>query len=105
MKTIRPSIEQTILYYTPLLEHYARRLINDEREALILVNRVLENRYMVDGLVPSVNLREVLKFDLYLRCFYFNKSKIFDRPPVGIPLRRKIDKKKFPINFDNQKKV
>jgi hypothetical protein len=94
MKTIKPSLAQTICYYTPLLKRYARRLINSEWEAILLVNDVLKDQCEIDRLVPSDHLRQVLKFDVRLRCFYFNQSKIFARPPIGFPLRSKIDEYK-----------
>ena len=80
MKTIRLSLVCTVRYYTPLLERYARRLINNEWEAILLVNDVLEDLYEIDKLETLNHLRQLLKFDLCNRCFYFIQSQIFDRP-------------------------
>jgi len=73
-------------YYFPLLYRYARRLIGDNHAAFKLAAAVLRDQYSVDGLCASANLRSLLRVDLYNRCSFFNQSKIFDRPPIKLPL-------------------
>ena len=89
MKTVISSLAQTICYYTPLLERYARRLINNEVVAELLVTEVLEDQYEIDKLAPSDHLRKALKIDLRSRCLYFKIAQIFDRPPIKITLKSK----------------
>jgi len=90
MKAIKPSLAHTICYYSPLLERYARRLINNEAVARVLVTEVLEDQYEIDKLAPSDHLRQVLKSDLGNRCLYFKLSQIFDRPLIKITLNSKF---------------
>jgi hypothetical protein len=73
-------------YYFPLLYRYARRLIFDDQAAFKFAAAVLRDQYSVDRLSASVNLRSLLRVDLYNRCSFFTQSKIFDRPPLKLPL-------------------
>lgn len=90
MKTIKPSLADTICYYSPLLERYARRLINNEAVADLLVTDVLQDQYEIDKLVPSNHLRQALKSDLSKRCLYFKISEILDRPLILITWKPKF---------------
>lgn len=100
MKTGKPNIGDTIAYYTPLLERYALRLINDESVAAKLVKQVLKDQYDIDELAPSKHLRRVLKTDLLNRCHYWKQSQIFDRPLVKVPVRKYV--KPHAIIDDNE---
>ncbi len=84
MKTINCNLNNTILYYRPLLARYARRLINNETMAALLAEKVLEDQYEIDGLIYSDRLRQILKFDLRNRCFCYTQLQIFDRAPVKV---------------------
>lgn len=95
MKTTKPPLAHAGCHYIPLLERYARRLIKNEWEAIRLVNDVLKDQFEINRLVPSDHLRHTLKFDVRLRCFYFNQSRIFDRPPIGFPLDQKLINRNF----------
>jgi hypothetical protein len=79
MKPKKSSLAHTICYYSPLLERYARRLINNEAVADLLVTDVLEDQYEIDKLAPSDYLRQALKSELCNRCLYFKISQILDR--------------------------
>ena len=92
MKTIKSPVAHVGCHYIPLLERYARRLIKNEWEAIRLVNDVLKDQYQIDRLAPSDYFRQVLKFNVRMRCFYFNQSKIFDRPPIEFSLSPKKTK-------------
>jgi hypothetical protein len=92
MKTTKPPLAHAGCHYIPLLERYARRLIKNEWDAIRLVNDVLKDQCKIDKLDPSDHLRQVLKFNVYMRCFYFNQSKIFDRPPIEFSLSPKKTK-------------
>jgi hypothetical protein len=101
MKTIHLSPEDKFAYYYPLLQRYARRLINNIAVSEILAKRVLEDQYKLDGLAPAANLRRLLKTDLYSRCFYWRQSNIFDIPPVQVSrygASLTDNKKNHPIN-------
>jgi hypothetical protein len=73
-------------YYFPLLFRYARRLTDGNRIAFELAAGVLRDQYAIDGLALSSNLRALLRVDLYNRCFFFNQSRVFDRPPLKLPI-------------------
>lgn len=86
MTNINPSAAATINYYYPLLLRYANVIIEDHDEAEKIARKVLEDQYQVNGLAPSKILRVVLKTDVLNRCFYFKQFRIFDRPPIKIPV-------------------
>lgn len=85
MQTKDALKEEMIAYYYPLLQRYARHLINNIAVSEILAKQVLDNQCKLDGLAPAGNLRQILKTDLYQRCFYWRQSTIFDAPPVAVP--------------------
>ena len=81
MKTIHPIPPRAFDYYGPLLERYARRLIKDEVVASILAKQVIADQYYIDGLMPSVNLRHILQFDIVSRCHCYLLALVFDHAP------------------------
>lgn len=85
METNKSNLSHTIDYYHPLLQRYARFIINDEEAAASLAKKVLEDQYDINGLVPAKHLRQVLKIDLLNRCYYWKQSRIFDRAPPMVP--------------------
>ena len=88
MNATNPTLLNTIAYYEPLLQRYARRIIKDAEVAANLVIGVLEDQYKIDELAPSPRLRKILKTDLLHRCHYWKQSQIFDRPLIKVPLRK-----------------
>ena len=75
----KPRLAETIAYYDPLLQRYARRLVHDEEAAASIVLEVLECQYELNLLVPGKHLRLVLKTDVLNYCFYYMQVKMFDR--------------------------
>jgi hypothetical protein len=75
----KPRLAETIAYYDPLLQRYARRLVHDEDVAASIVLEVLESQYELNLLVPGKHLRLVLKIDVLNYCFYYMQIKMFDR--------------------------
>ncbi|MEP6677470.1 MAG: hypothetical protein ABJA78_20075 [Ferruginibacter sp.] len=73
-------------YYFPLLYRYARRLTAEDSTAFELAADVLKDQYAIDGVAVSANLRALLRVDLYNRCSFFNQSRVFDRPPLKLPI-------------------
>lgn len=90
MNKIDPTLLNTIVYYEPLLQRYARRIIKDAEVAASLVMEVLEDQYEIDKLAPSPRLRKILKTDLLNRCHYWKQSQIFDRPLIKVPLGKYV---------------
>lgn len=90
MKTTKPTLTPTVAYYKPLLQRYARRIINDAAIAETLVKKVLEAQYDIDELAPSLRLRQILKTDLLNRCHCWKQSQIFNRPLIKVPLRKNV---------------
>jgi len=78
MQTHPSTLVNTVAYYDPLLQRYARRLIQNEEAAAVIVQDVLETQFQINGLVPAKHLRQVLKTDVLNRCFFWLQSKIFD---------------------------
>lgn len=85
METNKSNLSHTIDYYHPLLQRYARFIINDEEAAASLAKKVLDDQYDINGLIPAKHLRQVLKIHLLNRCYYWKQSQIFDRAPQKIP--------------------
>lgn len=102
MTTGKPTLAYTIAYYEPLLQRYARRIINNTTLAAKLVRQVLEDQYEIDGLAPSKHLRQVLKTDVLNRCHFWKQAQIFDRPPVNVPLRKYENP---PLIIDNDETI
>ena len=78
---------EAIEYYKPILQRYARQILNDEGVAKSLVKKVLKGQYENNELALSKHLLEVLKADLLNHCYYYKQSQIFDRPMIKIPMR------------------
>ena len=87
MQTRQITLVNTVAYYDPLLQRYARRIIQNEAAAAIIVQEVLEAQFQINGLVPAKHLRQVLKTDVLNYCYYHIQAKMFDRPVIKIPLR------------------
>lgn len=83
------SMENTAawLYYHPLLVRYARRIINDNEAAKILVKKVLADQYVLDGLQESAQLRDLLKTDTFHRCCCHTQMQVFDRSTIKLPFK------------------
>lgn len=83
------GIENTAawLYYYPLLLRYARRILKDNAAALLLVEKVLQDQFIIDGLQESAQLRQLLKTDTMHRCCCHTQIQVFDRSPVKLPFR------------------
>ncbi len=83
------SMENTTawLYYHPLLVRYARRIINDEEAATVLVKKVMVDQFVLDGLLETEQLRQLLKTDTLHRCCCYTQVQIFDRSPVKLPFK------------------
>ncbi|MBS1511655.1 MAG: hypothetical protein JST86_12490 [Bacteroidetes bacterium] len=75
------------LYYHPLLVRYARRIVNDQETAAVLVKKVLADQFVLDGLQETERLRQLLKTDTLHSCCCYTQVQIFDRSPVKLPLR------------------
>jgi hypothetical protein len=86
MQTRQSTLVNTVAYYDPLLQRYARRIIQNEAAAAVIVQDVLEAQFQINGLVPAKHLRQVLKTDVLNRCFFWLQSQIFDLsgPKVSI---------------------
>lgn len=78
MQTHPSTLVNTVAYYDPLLQRYARRLIQNEAAAALIVQEVLEAKFQINGLVPAKHLRQALKTDVLNRCFFWLQSQIFD---------------------------
>jgi hypothetical protein len=85
MENVNVSATNTIAYYYPLLLRYATMIIRDHDEEEKIARKVLEDQYHLNGLAPSKNQWNVLKFDVLNRCIYWKQFQIFDRPPVKVP--------------------
>jgi hypothetical protein len=57
METHSSTLVNTVAYYDPLLQRYARRLIQNEEAAAVMVQDVLEGQFQINGLVPAKHLR------------------------------------------------
>jgi hypothetical protein len=86
MQTRQITLVNTVAYYDPLLQRYARRIIQNEAAAAVIVQDVLEAQFQINELVPAKHLRQVLKTDVLNRCFFRLQSQIFDLsgPKVSI---------------------
>jgi len=86
MQNRQITLVNTVAYYDPLLQRYARRIIQNEAAAAIIVQDVLEAQFQINGLVPAKHLRQVLKTDVLNRCFFWLQTQIFDLsgPKVSI---------------------
>jgi hypothetical protein len=78
METRQLTLINTVAYYDPLLQRYARRVIENEEAAAVIVQDVLEAQFQINRLVPAKHLRQVLKTDVLNRCFFWLQSQIFD---------------------------
>jgi hypothetical protein len=87
MQTRQITLVNTVAYYDPLLQRYARRIIQNEAAAATIVQDVLEAQFQINGLVPTKHLRQVLKTDVLNYCYYHIQAKMFDKPVIKIPLR------------------
>lgn len=85
MKSMQTKDIGNKVYYSNLLQRYARRLIQDEAEAARLVKKVLDDEHIPDDMAPCKRLRNILKTDLLNHCNYWKQSQIFDQPPVYLP--------------------
>lgn len=85
MKSMQTEDIGNKVYYSNLLQRYARRLIHDEAEAARLVKKVLDDEHIPDDMAPCKRLRNILKTDLLNHCHYWKQSQIFDQPPVYLP--------------------
>lgn len=90
MERFNPSSVGTTEYYKPILQRYARRILNDEAVAKSLAKKVLKGQYENNELTPSKHLLEILKADLLNHCYYYKQSQIFDRPLIKVPIKRMI---------------
>lgn len=83
------SMENTAawLYYHPLLVRYARRIIGNNDEALVLVKKVLMDQYLLDSLQLSAQLRDLLKTDTLHRCCCHTQMQVFDRSTIKLPFK------------------
>jgi hypothetical protein len=90
MENCQAYLREAVSYYQPLLERFARRLVEDDNLAANIVQEVLESQYNLNSLVPSKHLRQVLKTDVLNYCYYHIQAKIFDRPPIKVPLRNHL---------------
>jgi hypothetical protein len=97
------STARRIIYYQLLLQRYAMRLLHEEVTAALVVQEVLDAQYAIDGLAQSMQLRKILKTDVYNRCFYRQQSKIFNRPPAKVP-RRKYETSSSQTIYGRQEK-
>jgi hypothetical protein len=80
MQSNQSTLVNTVAYYDPLFQRYARKLIQNEEAAAVIVHDVLEAQFQINGLVPAKHLRQVLKTDVLNRCFFWLQSQIFDLP-------------------------
>jgi hypothetical protein len=90
MENYQPHLRKTVSYYDPLLQRYARRLVQNDTLAANIVQEVLECQYYFNSLVPSKHLRQVLKTDVLNYCYYHIQAKMFVRPLIKIPLRNML---------------
>lgn len=90
MENYQPHLREAVSYYQPLLERFARRLVEDDALAATIVQEVLQCQYDLNSLVPSKHLRQVLKTDVLNYCYYHIQAKIFDRPLIKVPLRNHL---------------
>lgn len=74
MERFNPSSVGTTEYYKPILQRYARRILNDEAVAKSLAKKVLKGQYENNELTPSKHLLEILKADLLNHCYYYKQS-------------------------------
>ena len=93
MQVNQPRLAETIAYYDPLLQRYARKLVHDEEAAAAIVMEVLESQYELNLLVPGKHLRLFLKTDVLNYCLYYLQVKMFDRKAEKVLSRNhlKID--------------
>jgi hypothetical protein len=85
MKRLKHHSISAIAYYQPLLQRHAMRLINNKAAAEKITKEVLNDQYDLDKQEPSPQLQKVLLTEMRNRCFYYNQSKIFDRPLIKVP--------------------
>ena len=79
MQVHQSRLVDTIAYYDPLLQRYARRLVHDEEAGAAIVMQVLEKQYELNLLAPGKHLRLVLKNDVLTYCFNYIQRKMSDR--------------------------
>jgi hypothetical protein len=87
---MQTTLVNIVAYYDPLLQRYARRLIQNEDAAADIVQQVLEAQYQINGLVPAKRLRQVLKTDVLNRCYFWLQSQIFDLSSPKVSIREAI---------------
>jgi hypothetical protein len=83
MNDLKGVPKKAIVFYLPLLQRYAERLIHDKAVAGKIVQKVLNDQYDPDRQIPSPRLRKVLQTATRNRCIYYNQSVIFDRPVIN----------------------
>lgn len=88
MKTHPSTLVKTVAYYDPLLQRYARRVIQNEEAAAVIVKDVLEAQFQINGLVPAKHLRQVLKTDVLNRCFFWLQTQLFDLSASKVSLSK-----------------
>ena len=75
-------------HYYCLLQRYARRLIHNEEAAAAIAAQALQDLLHTEGPVIDRRLRHFLKTDVHNRCHYWKQARIFDRPPVAVPVSK-----------------
>jgi hypothetical protein len=84
------TLVNIVAYYDSLLQRYARRVIQNEEAASVIVQDVLEGQYQINGLVPAKHLRQVLKTDVLNRCYFWLQLQIFDTSSSKISITEVI---------------
>jgi hypothetical protein len=84
------TLVNIVAYYDSLLQRYARRVIQNEEAASVIVQDVLEAQYQINGLVPAKHLRQVLKTDVLNRCYFWLQLQIFDTSSSKISITEVI---------------
>jgi hypothetical protein len=79
MQVNQSRLVDTITYYDPLLQRYARRMVHDEEACAAIVKQVLEKQYELNLLAPGKQLRLVLKNDVLTYCFNYIQRKMSDK--------------------------
>lgn len=79
-----------------LLQRYARRLVKDDAVAAAIAGQALEDLLHTEGPVIDRRLRHFLKTDVHNRCIYWKQSRVFDRPPVAVPVSKLFTQQKPP---------
>jgi hypothetical protein len=76
MQVNQARLVDTIIYYDPLLQRYARLLVHDEEAGAAIVMQVLEKQYELNLLAPGKHLRLALKNDVLTCCFNYIQMKM-----------------------------